>query len=86
MSAGINVYPGWWSDPEAMDLSDQLLSLATFDERKPVWDKIQGRAYETVPALKIGDGATITSHSDTVHGNISQFEEGFIYWNLWIAE
>lgn len=83
---GINVYPGWWSDPEAMELSDQLLSLATFDERKPVWDKIQGRAYETVPALKIGDGATITSHSDKVHGNISQFEEGFIYWNLWIAE
>lgn len=83
---GINVYPGWWSDPQAMELSTEILSLATFDERKPVWDQIQGRAYETVPALKIGDGATITSHSDKVRGNITQFEEGFIYWNLWIEE
>jgi peptide/nickel transport system substrate-binding protein len=81
---GINVYPGWWSDPDSIDLSTQILQLSTFEERMPVWEQIQTNAYNQIPALKIGDGATISSHSDKVQGMTTQFEEGFIYWNLWI--
>ena len=81
---GINVYPGWWSDPDSIDLSTQILQLSTFEERMPVWEQIQTNAYNQIPALKIGDGATISSYSDTIQGMTTQFEEGFIYWNLWI--
>jgi peptide/nickel transport system substrate-binding protein len=83
---GINVYPGWWSDPDSIDLSTQILQLTTFEERMPVWEQIQTNAYNQIPALKIGDGATISSRSDTVQGMTTQFEEGFIYWNLWIEQ
>jgi peptide/nickel transport system substrate-binding protein len=82
----MNIYPGWWSDPDSLELSNQLLSLSSFDDRMPVWEKIQGNAYTQIPALKIGDGATISSRSDTIGGWVSQFEEGFIYWNMWINQ
>ncbi len=83
---GINVYPGWWSDPDSIALSEQILQLATFEERMPVWEKIQANAYTQIPAIKIGDGATISSRSDKIGGWVGQFEEGFIYWNLWINQ
>jgi peptide/nickel transport system substrate-binding protein len=82
----MNIYPGWWSDPDSLELSNELLSLSSFDDRMPVWEKIQGNAYTQIPALKIGDGATISSRSDTIGGWVSQFEEGFIYWNMWINQ
>ncbi len=82
---GMNVYPGWWSDPDSLELAGEILSLTTFEERMPVWEQIQANAYTQIPAIKIGDGATISSHSDTVNGMTTQFEEGFMYWNLWIS-
>lgn len=82
----MNIYPGWWSDPASLELSNELLSLSSFEDRMPVWEQIQGNAYTQIPALKIGDGATISSRSDTIGGWVSQFEEGFIYWNLWINQ
>ena len=82
----MNIYPGWWSDPDSLELSNELLSLSSFEDRMPVWEQIQGNAYTQIPALKIGDGATISSRSDTIGGWVSQFEEGFIYWNMWINQ
>jgi len=81
---GMNVYPGWWSDPDSLELATQILQLSTFEERMPVWEQIQTNAYSQIPAIKIGDGATIRSSSDKVKNLVDQFEEGFIYWNVWI--
>lgn len=81
---GMNVYPGWWSDPDSLELATQILQLSTFEERMPVWEQIQTNAYAQIPAIKIGDGATIRSSSDKVKNLADQFEEGFIYWNVWI--
>jgi len=81
---GMNVYPGWWSDPDSLELATQILQLSTFEERMPVWEQIQTSAYSQIPAIKIGDGATIRSSSDKVKNLVDQFEEGFIYWNVWI--
>jgi peptide/nickel transport system substrate-binding protein len=82
----MNIYPGWWSDPASLELSNQLLSLSSFEDRMPVWEQIQANAYTQIPAIKIGDGASISSRSDTIGGWVSQFEEGYIYWNLWINQ
>ncbi len=83
---GMNVYPGWWSDEDSLELATEILSLSSFEERMPVWEQIQANAYTQIPAIKIGDGATISSRSDVIGGWVPQFEEGFIYWNLWINE
>ncbi len=82
---GMNVYPGWWSDPDSLELAGQILQLSTFEERMPVWEQIQTNAYTQIPAIKIGDGATIRSSAESVQGLAEQFEEGFIYWNVWIS-
>ena len=57
----MNIYPGWWNDPDSLELATQLLSPATFEERMPLWEQIQANAYTQIPAIKIGDGATISS-------------------------
>jgi peptide/nickel transport system substrate-binding protein len=81
---GINSYPGWWSDPDSIELADQVLSLSSFDDRMPVWEQLQTNAYAQIPAIKIGNGATISSYSDKIGGDTTQFELGLVYWNLWI--
>ncbi len=81
---GMGTYPGWWDDPETMALTQQLLQLTSFEERLPIWEQIQTNAYTQIPAIKVGNGATIRSHSTKVHGLATQFELGFIYWNVWI--
>lgn len=83
---GMNIYPGWWSDPDSLALADELLALGTFEERMPIWEQIQANAYTQIPALKIGDGATISSRSEKIGGWSPQFESGFKYWNMWINE
>jgi peptide/nickel transport system substrate-binding protein len=83
---GMNIYPGWWSDPDSLALADEVLALGTFEERYPIWEQIQSNAYTQIPALKIGDGATISSRAESIGGWSPQFESGFKYWNLWINE
>lgn len=82
----INVYPGWWSDEEALDLVDQLLSEPDFDSRFEIWEEIQMRAYETVPAVKTGDSSVIAVWSNRVGGFTEQLQRGIPYWNVWLEE
>lgn len=83
----MNVYPGWWSDPEALELADQLLSETDFDKRYAIWEQIQQLAYETVPAVKTGDSSTISVMSKKVGGFDAVKEQSRVpYWNLWLEE
>jgi ABC-type transport system substrate-binding protein len=61
-----------------------MLAAGTFEERYPLWEQIQANAYTQIPAIKIGDGATLTVASATVKGLDAQFERGYKYWNVWI--
>lgn len=80
----MNIYPGWWDSEDSLALASEMLAAGTFDERYPLWEQIQANAYTQIPAIKIGDGATLTVASDTVKGMDAQFERGYKYWNLWI--
>src|SRR5215207_953578 len=80
----MNIYPGWWDSADSLELASQLLAAGTFEERMPLWEQIQANAYTQIPAIKIGDGATLTVLSDTVKGMDAQFERGYMYWNVWI--
>jgi peptide/nickel transport system substrate-binding protein len=82
----INVYPGWWSDEEALELVDQLLSEPEFDTRFEIWEQIQMRAYETVPAVKTGDSSVITVWNNQVGGFTEQLQRGIPYWNVWLEQ
>jgi peptide/nickel transport system substrate-binding protein len=80
----MNIYPGWWNDPDSLELSQELASLSEFEDRMPIWEEIQANAYTQIPALKIGDGADISVVSENVGGWSPQFERGVKYWNLWL--
>jgi peptide/nickel transport system substrate-binding protein len=82
----INVYPGWWSDEEALDLVDQFLSESDFDTRYELWEQLQQRAYDTVPAVKTGDSSVISVWSRQVGGFTEQLQRGIPYWNVWLEE
>ncbi|MGD9712573.1 MAG: ABC transporter substrate-binding protein, partial [Thermomicrobiales bacterium] len=82
----MNQYPGWWSSEESLGLAAELLAESDFDTAYPIWEQIQSNAYTEIPAIKIGDGATISSRSEKIGGWVAQTERGFKYWNLWINE
>jgi peptide/nickel transport system substrate-binding protein len=82
----MNIYPGWWDSEDSLALASELLAAGSFEERYPIWEQIQANAYTQIPALKVGDGATISCRSDKIGGWSPQFEQGFKYWNLWITE
>lgn len=82
----MNVYPGWWSDEEALDLAEQLLQEPDFDTRFEIWEQIQVRAYETVPAVKTGDSSVIAVWNNQVGGFTEQLQRGIPYWNVWLEE
>jgi peptide/nickel transport system substrate-binding protein len=82
----MNVYPGWWSEPEALELAEQLLSEPDFDTRYELWERIQVLAYETVPAVKTGDSSVIAVWSSKVGGFTTQLQRGVPYWNIWLED
>ncbi|MCC6943582.1 MAG: ABC transporter substrate-binding protein [Thermomicrobiales bacterium] len=82
----MNIYPGWWDNPDSLELASEMMAASTFEERMPLWEQIQANAYTQIPAIKIGDGATLTTVSDKIRGLDEQFERGYKYWNLWIEE
>ncbi len=82
----MNVYPGWWSDEVALDLADQLMSESDFDSRYDLWEQIQERAYETVPAVKTGDSSVIAVWNVNVGGFTEQLQRGIPYWNVWLED
>ncbi|CAN5515052.1 ABC transporter substrate-binding protein [soil metagenome] len=82
----MNIYPGWWNSEESLALAEELLALTEFDDRYPLWEQVQEKAYTEIPAIKIGDGADISVISEDLGGWDTQFERGVKYWNLWIKE
>jgi peptide/nickel transport system substrate-binding protein len=82
----MNVYPGWWSDPEALDLAQQLASETDFETRFEIYEQIQTLAYETVPAVKTGDSSTIAVWASSVGGYGAPVQRGVPFWNVWLDE
>ncbi|MBF0677815.1 MAG: hypothetical protein IR164_02590 [Devosia sp.] len=47
-------YPGFWTDPEKMELMDKLASTIDADERKALFEKVHALAYDQFPWIKYG--------------------------------
>ncbi|WP_223627705.1 ABC transporter substrate-binding protein [Microbacterium sp. EST19A] len=62
-------FPGWWNTPEKQDLMEQLTAGATQEERKAVWDDLQGLIYEQVPFVRFGGRSQI----DVTSSNIAEY-------------
>ena len=82
----MNIYAGWWSDEQALELADELMSEPDFDTRMEIWEQLQARAYETVPAVKTGDSSVISVWSRQVGGFTEQLQRGIPFWNVWLEE
>jgi peptide/nickel transport system substrate-binding protein len=82
----MNIYPGWWSDPDALDLAEQLAAETDFERRFEIWEQIQQLAYETVPAVKTGDSSNIAVWSASMGGYTTQLQRGVPYWNVWLED
>jgi peptide/nickel transport system substrate-binding protein len=80
----MNIYPGWWNDPDSLKLAADLAAESDFNTRYAIWEKIQSNAYTQIPALKTGDSSNCSFRSDTVGGWTDQIQRGVPYWNLWI--
>jgi peptide/nickel transport system substrate-binding protein len=81
----MNVYPGWWDDPESLQLAQDLLSEPDFERRFDLWEQIHRNAYEQVPAVKTGDSSVIAVWSGDVGGFTRQLQRGVPYWNVWLT-
>ena len=82
----MNIYPGWWSDPEALELAAQLASETELETRFEIYEQIQQLAYEQVPAVKTGDSSSIAVWSASVGGYGAAIQRGVPYWNVWLNE
>ncbi|MDQ3693077.1 MAG: ABC transporter substrate-binding protein [Chloroflexota bacterium] len=80
----MNVYPGWWSDEEALAASAELLAEAEFDVRYPIWEQVQEMHYTQIPAIKIGDSSTTSFRSERIGGWSPVFQRGLMFWNFWL--
>jgi len=81
----MNIYPGWWSDPGALELAAQLASETSFEKRYEIYEQIQQLAYEQVPAIKTGDSSVIAVWAKSVGGQ-DGLERATPYWNIWLDE
>jgi len=52
-------YPGFWSDPEKLELMEQLSSTIDPDERKAIFEKVHALAYDQFPFIKYGTEANM---------------------------
>jgi peptide/nickel transport system substrate-binding protein len=82
----MNIYPGWWDDPESLKLAAELAAESDFDKRYAIWEKIQSNAYTQIPALKIGDSSNCSFRSEKIGGWTDQIQRGVPYWNLWVNQ
>ncbi|CAN5174157.1 ABC transporter substrate-binding protein [soil metagenome] len=80
----MNIYPGWWDSEESLALAAQLLSEPDFETRYELWEQIQIKAYEEIPAVKTGDSSVISVWSTDVGGYTDQLQRGVPYWNVWL--
>ncbi len=52
-------YPGFWTDPEKMELMTELASTIDPDARKAIFEKIHTLAYDQFPWIKFGTEANM---------------------------
>ncbi|WP_180902591.1 ABC transporter substrate-binding protein [Martelella soudanensis] len=52
-------YPGFWTDPEKMELMEKIASTIDPDERKAIFEKIHTLIYDQFPFIKYGTEANM---------------------------
>ncbi|AQZ49833.1 ABC transporter substrate-binding protein [Martelella mediterranea] len=52
-------YPGFWTDPEKMELMQQIASTIDPEERKAIFEKIHALIYDQFPFIKYGTEANM---------------------------
>lgn len=80
----MNIYPGWWSAEDSLELASELAAEADFDTRYGIWEQIQANAYTQIPAIKIGDSSNVSYRSEKIGGWVEQIERGVPFWNIWL--
>ncbi len=53
-------YPGFWTDPEKMELMDKIASTIDPNERKALFEKVHALAYDQFPFIKYGTEANMS--------------------------
>jgi peptide/nickel transport system substrate-binding protein len=82
----INVYPGWFSDEEAMELTRDMLAEPDLERRIELWEQVQYIAHDTVACVKTGDASVIAVWSADVGGFRTQLQRGVPYWDIWLED
>jgi peptide/nickel transport system substrate-binding protein len=71
---------GWFSDEKTEQLTEDWLRAKTDEERIAITDRIQTRAFETVPAIPLGQFQIRTAYRKNLSGLIEA--TGAFPWNI----
>ncbi|HEY0424480.1 MAG TPA: ABC transporter substrate-binding protein, partial [Rhodopila sp.] len=71
---------GWYRDEETERLAEAWLQAETQEDRVAITDLIQARAFETVPAIPLGQFQIRTAHRKNLTGIIEA--TGAFPWNV----
>jgi peptide/nickel transport system substrate-binding protein len=71
---------GWYGDAETERLTRTWLQATTQDERVAITDAIHARAFETVPAIPLGQFQIRTAYRKNLTGLIEA--TGAFPWNI----
>ncbi|MGV6873815.1 ABC transporter substrate-binding protein [Pseudochelatococcus sp. B33] len=76
--------PGWPCDEELMELVQAWSTAATKEEQREILDKLNRRAYETVPYIPLGQFFQPTAFHKNIKGVLKAGMP--VYWNITIED
>ncbi|NDV00034.1 ABC transporter substrate-binding protein [Pseudoroseicyclus tamaricis] len=74
-------YPGFWTDPEKMELMAQLAETIDPDERKAIFEEVHALAYDQFPFIKYGTEANMYGVREGVEGYTTTAVGGYTFYN-----
>ena len=75
-------YPGFWADPQKIDLVAKLAATTDPAERVALWHQVQARIYEDMPFIKFGTEGAFSGLRRGVAGKTDSPAEADYYYNV----
>lgn len=75
-------YPGFWTDPEKMDLMNKLATTIDVNERKAIFEKVHALAYDQFPWIKYGTEANMYGIRKGVGNPARVPSRGYDFYNV----
>jgi peptide/nickel transport system substrate-binding protein len=75
-------YPGFWTDPEKVELMDKLASTIDADERKALFEKVHALAYDQFPWIKYGTESNMYGIRKAVGNPARVPSRGYDFFNV----